>query len=132
MPDTSGLVPNWKKLKYFIKSSSCYTVSTDISDPLSPPLPIVHCFWQVFWATSSICTELLYVCLSWMSRLCSSLRRGPQEYITYELVPTSLAVSRMSGLSNFDSFVSVHMVHPYNSIHTALHFIGQVWLPYDR
>ena len=35
--------------------------STDISDPLSPPLPIVDCFWQVFRATSSIGTELLYV-----------------------------------------------------------------------
>ena len=30
--------------------------------------------------------------------------RGPQEYITYELVPISPAVSRMSGSSNFDSF----------------------------
>ena len=29
---------------------------------------------------------------------------GLQEYITYELVPTSPTVSRMSGLSNFDSF----------------------------
>ena len=69
----------------------------DISDPLSPPLPIVHCFWQVFRATSSICTELLYVYSSWTPCLCSSMWRGPQEYITYELVPTSQAVSRMSG-----------------------------------
>ena len=30
--------------------------------------------------------------------------RGPQEYITYELAPTSPAVSRVSDLSNFDSF----------------------------
>ena len=30
--------------------------------------------------------------------------RGPQEYITFELYPTSLAVSSMSGSSNFDSF----------------------------
>ena len=30
--------------------------------------------------------------------------RGPQEYITYEFVPTSPAVSRMSSSSNFDSF----------------------------
>ena len=32
------------------------------------------------------------------------LWRGPQEYVTYELVPTSPAVSRMSGSSNLDSF----------------------------
>ena len=30
--------------------------------------------------------------------------RDPLEYVTYELVPTSPAVSRMSGLSNLDSF----------------------------
>ena len=42
-------------------SSSCCATSTDILDPLSPLLPIVHCFWQVFRATSCILTELLYV-----------------------------------------------------------------------
>ena len=33
-----------------------------------------------------------------------SLWRCPQEYITYELIPTSPAVSCMSDSSNFDSF----------------------------
>ena len=32
------------------------------------------------------------------------MRKGPQEYIAYELVPTSLAVSHMSGSSKFDRF----------------------------
>ena len=45
--------------------SSCCAASTDIPDPLSPLLPIVHRLWQVFRATSRILTELLYVCLSW-------------------------------------------------------------------
>ena len=72
-------------------SSSCHAISTDVSEPLSPPFHIVHCFWQVFRATSSLCTELLYVCSSWTSGLCSSLWKDPQEYITYELVPTSPA-----------------------------------------
>ena len=85
-------------------SSSCHTISTDIPDPLLPPLPIVHCFWQVLRATSHIGTELLYEGSSWSSCLCSSLRRGPQEYITHELVPTSSAVSHISSSSNFDSF----------------------------
>ena len=44
-------------------------------------------------------SELLYVGSRWSSCLCSSMWRGPQEYITYELVPTSPAVSRMSGSS---------------------------------
>ena len=75
-----------------------------IPDPLSSPFPIIHCFQQVIRATSHIGTELLYVGSSWLSCLCSSMWRGPQEYITYELIPTSPAVSHMSGLSNFDSF----------------------------
>ena len=45
-------------------------------------------------------TELLYI---GSSCLCSSMWRGPQEYITYEFVPSSTLVSRMSGSSNFDS-----------------------------
>ena len=66
-------------------SSSCRTIRTDIPDPLSPPLPIVHCFRQVLRATSRIGTELLYVCLSWSSCICTSMWRDPQEYITYHL-----------------------------------------------
>ena len=37
-------------------SSSCHAASTDIPDPLSPLLSIVHCLWQVFRATSRILT----------------------------------------------------------------------------
>ena len=85
-------------------SSSWHAINTDIPDPLSPPFPIVHCFQQVFRTTSRIYTELLYVGSNWSSCFCSAMWRGPQEYITYELVLTSLAVSRRSGLSNLDSF----------------------------
>ena len=73
-------------------------------DPLSPPLPIIHCFRQVFRATPRICTKLLYVGSSWSHCLCSSMWRGPQEYITFELVPTTPAVSCMSGSPSFDNF----------------------------
>ena len=89
---------------YYHSSSICRAISTDIPDPLSPHLPIVHCFQQILRATSHISTELLYVGSSWTSCLCSSMWRSPQEYITHELVPTSPAVSGMSGSSNFDSF----------------------------
>ena len=37
-------------------SSSCLAASTDIPDPLSPLLPIVHRLWQVFRTTSRILT----------------------------------------------------------------------------
>ena len=53
---------------------------------------------------SCISTELLCIDSSWLSNLCSSMYRGPQEYIDYEFVLTSPAVSRMSGSSNLDSF----------------------------
>ena len=37
-------------------SSSCRATSTDIPDPLSPLLPIIHRFWQVFRVTFRILT----------------------------------------------------------------------------
>ena len=85
-------------------SSSYYTASNDLPNPLSPPVYIVHHSWEVFKAISCISTELLYIGSSWLSCLCSSMLRGPEEYIAYEFVLTSLAVSCMSGSSNFDSF----------------------------
>ena len=62
---------------FLTSSSSCRANSTDITDPLSPPLPIVHCFRQVFRATSHIGTELLYIGSSWSSCLCSTMWKGP-------------------------------------------------------
>ena len=35
--------------RFWSSLSSCHTISTDLPDPLSPHLPIVHCFWQVFY-----------------------------------------------------------------------------------
>ena len=96
---------SWKAQIFLCTTSlSCRTISTDIYDSLSPPLPIIHCFRQVFSTTSRIGTELLYVGSSWLSCLCSSMWRAPLEYITYELIPTSPAESCMSGSYNFDSF----------------------------
>ena len=78
-------------------SPASHATSTDIPDLLSPPLPIVHRFRRVLRATSRILTELLYVDASWSPLLCWAMWRGPLEYITYELVPTSPAMSCMSG-----------------------------------
>ena len=50
-------------------SSSCHVISTDIPDPLSPHLPIVHCFLQTLKATCRIGTERLYVGSGWTSCL---------------------------------------------------------------
>ena len=88
----------------FVSSSSYRDISTDLSDPLPPPFSIVHHFRLVFKATSCIITELLYVGSSWSSCLCLSLWRGQQEYVIYELIPTSPAVFCMSGLSNLNNF----------------------------
>ena len=85
-------------------SSSCCTTSMDLPDPLLPPLSIVLHSQLVFKATSCIGRELLYVGFSWSSCLCLSMWKGPQEYVTYEFVPTSLTVSCMSGSSNMDGF----------------------------
>ena len=40
----------------YISSSSCRAASTDIPDPLSLRLPIIHRLWQVFRVTSRIIT----------------------------------------------------------------------------
>ena len=89
----------------YISSSSPYrAISTDIHDLLTQPFSIVYCFQPVFKATFRIGTELLYAGSSKSSCLCLSMWRGPQEYITYEFVPSSQAVSSLSGSSNLDSF----------------------------
>ena len=85
-------------------SSSCHTTSIDLPDPLLPPVSIIHYSQLVFKATSCIGTEQLYIGSCWSSCLCSSMCRSPRKYVTYEFVPTSPAVSRMSGSSNLDSF----------------------------
>ena len=84
--------------------SLCRAIGTDIPDPFSPPLPIVHHFRQVLRATLRIVTVLLYVDSSWSPCFRTAMWRSPQEYITDELVPTSPTVSCMSGSSNLDSF----------------------------
>ena len=89
---------------YISSSSSCHAISTNIPDPLSPHLPIVRCFRQILKVTSRISTELLYVGSNWTSCLCSSMWRGPREYVNHELIPTYQVVSRVSSSSNFDSF----------------------------
>ena len=88
----------------YISSSSCRTASTDIPDPLSPLLPIIHRLRQVFRVTSCVLTLLLYVSSCWSSCFCSSICGGPQEYLAYELVLASPAVSCVSGSSNLYRF----------------------------
>ena len=50
-------------------------------------------------------TKLLYIGSSKSSYVCSSMWRGPQDYIAYKFVPTFPAMSRMSGSSNLDSLM---------------------------
>ena len=86
---------------YISLSSSCHAASTDLPDPLSSLVSIVHRSRQVFKSTSYIGTEMLYIVSSWSPCLYSSIWRGPQDYVAHEFVPTSPAVSCMSGSSNF-------------------------------
>ena len=50
----SDLAFNNKQWLISSSSSSCRPAGTDIPDPLSPLLPIVHRLWEVFRATSRI------------------------------------------------------------------------------
>ena len=61
-----------------LSSSSSYRAgSTDIPDPLSPLLPIVHRPRQVFRTTSCILTQLLNVRSSWSSCPCAAVCGDP-------------------------------------------------------
>ena len=61
-----------------VSSSSSYRAgSTDIPDPLSPLLPIVHRPRQVFRTTSCILTQLLNVRSCWSSCFCAAVCRDP-------------------------------------------------------
>ena len=84
-----------------ILSSSWRATSVNLTDPLLPTFSIIRCFFK---ATSCTSTSLLYIGSSWSSCLYSSMRKGPQEYVTYEFVPTPSVESRMSGSPNLDSF----------------------------
>ena len=55
------------KIEYIYIYISYSAASTDILDPLSSLLPIIHRLWQVFGTTSRILTSLLYVCSRWSS-----------------------------------------------------------------
>ena len=76
--------------------SSSHATSTGLRDLLSQLVSIL--------TISCLCSELLYIGSSWSSNLCLYMWRGPPEYIAFEVILTSLAVSRMSSSSNFDSF----------------------------
>ena len=77
---------------------------------LSPHVSIVHRYREFFQATSCIGTDLLPIGAIWSSCLYSSMWRGPQEYVAYEFVLTSLAVSCMSGPFNSDCFPDMSLV----------------------
>ena len=68
----------------------------NLPDPLLPPVPLVYRSQEVFLYQ--------HIGSSWSSNLSLSMYSGPQEYITYEFILTSPAVSHMSGSSNLDSF----------------------------
>ena len=55
---------------YISSLLSCPAASMDLPDPLSPPVSIIHRSREVFQATSSISTKLLYLGSSWSSNPC--------------------------------------------------------------
>ena len=85
-------------------SAACHAASTYLPDPLSPPVSIVHCSWEVFQSKSCIGTVLLYIVSGLSSCFCSSMWWGSQQYVAYEFILTSPAVSHVSGSSNLNSF----------------------------
>ena len=89
----------WMNQPYLSSSSWCHAISTDIPDSLSRHSSLSSIASDrssgLHPVSAQSCRLVLVILSLW---------RGPQEYITYELVLTSPAVSHISSLSNFDSF----------------------------
>ena len=92
--------------RYVTQTQFLSGVHHHVTLPARIPLTLSrhHRSQEVFQATSCIGTELLYVGSSWLSNLCSSIWRGPQDYTAYKFILTSPAVSCMSGSSKLNSF----------------------------
>ena len=89
---------------YIYISSSCRAASTGIPDPLSPLLPF-HSSPPAGLQDYILCPHIVAVCrFVLVVCFCTSICGGLQEYIAYELVLASPAVSRVSGSSNLYSF----------------------------
>ena len=71
---------------YIYISSSYRATSTNIPDPLSPLLLIVHRFRQVLRAISHILIELLYVGSSLLSCFSSAISGGPAYLVRLTLI----------------------------------------------
>ncbi len=128
---------------YISSSSSCRTISTDMHDPISPPLPIVHCFRQVFRDTSRIGTELLYVGSSWSHCLCSSMWKDPHPSLLAGLLDYILCPDRFVALVG-RPYARVHRSTPIMSLSLLLQkcptclvrlilivFVMGCWWPYS-
>ena len=104
----------------------CIPLPTNLSRQKNYPfLKNVITSQQVFKAISCIGTELLCIVSSWSSYLCSSMWRGPQEYVTYEcptcLVHLTLIVFMMSGRWRYSCyFVECCLQDLFNIAHSIL------------
>ena len=104
---------DFKMITNTSSSSSCRATSTDIPDPLSPPLPIIHRFWQVFRSTSRIAAVCMFSSWEASSRTAGVLW-GVAARTCSILLSTFLCNCRLASSS-----VSVQVVHPYSSIDTT-------------
>ena len=90
-PCNSVYLPNSLKSS---SSSSCCASSTDLPDPLSPPVSIVYQHPVGFVGYILYRDRAVeYIVFSWSSCLCSFMWSGPREYVAYKFVHTSPTVS---------------------------------------
>ena len=115
--------------------SSSWTISIVIPDPLSPPLPIVICFQQVFRDTSCVDTEQFYVGLRWSScfdRPCEGVHRSTSLMSSSPLLQQCLAslfrltwmIFVMSGRSSYlCCFVGCYLKDLFNIARSILLYL---------
>ena len=79
--------------KNYLFTSSCHAAYTDLLDPISPPVSIVHRSREVFQATSCIGTKLLYIGSSWLTTFARPCEGVPS---TTSLMSSSLLLQQRS------------------------------------
>ena len=77
----NGVIAYYTRELYHHHYHHYRAASTDFPNSLAPPVSIVYHTRQVFQASSSNSTKLLYIDSSWLSNLYSSIGGGPPEFI---------------------------------------------------
>ena len=122
---------------YVSSSSSSRASSTNLHDPISSSVSIVHRSRKVFQAISCVGIELLYISSISSPFLCSSMWRGSHEHINYRVYMSKMDLFQIFQFSVSVQFLfCLHTVKCKNSKFQIIQFslmtqFSSIW-PIDK